>query len=157
MSKKSSPQSERNTTTQNDTPPRLTLQNPSMSDNPNSESDNSSNIVQRELDSNPAPTATTNSSSLTQASLISQTLVTTTNRTVSLETRQRLLERQRSLDSLLTEALRISEQALTELRRRNEYQRATTVTLYSRQSSYNNGSDDDDESNTPESSSRNSN
>lgn len=156
MSKKSSPQSGRNTTTQNDTPPRSLPQTPSTSDDPNSESDSLLQIAQREIHSNPTTTTNDSSSSVTETSRISYDVVSTASSTViSLERRQRLLERQRSLDSLLTEALRISEQALTDMRRRNEQQRETSVTWYLRQTSYTNGSDDDDESNTPESSPRN--
>jgi hypothetical protein len=144
---------------QNDAPSRLSSRNRSLSDNPNNERSMSRNEIQRAQDSNTTDTRTDQPSAFAQNALIYQntdTISNTSAYSIRLEVRRRYLERQRSLDSLLTEALRISEEALAEMRCGSELQQAvTSTTQISRHSSHNNSSDNDGgHSNTNESSPR---
>ncbi len=112
MSKNNSPQSGRNTTTQNDTSSRL----PAAPRNPNNDHhDHTQNRIQQEQ---PDITPTDHSNStdpsrtLTQISLI----VLPVDSDSTTIRRERLIVRQRSLNSILDEAISISEEMLSEIR-----------------------------------------
>ena len=153
MSKKTIPQPDRNTTPQNGAPPRISPRN--SADSSNRERNNSQDEIQLGQDPNATAALSSQFNALTQNPLMPQSTGISTNRIVcsnSSEIRRLCLERQRSLDSLLTEALRISQEALTEMRRGSDPHTETLQTRYSRQSSHNTSSDNDDaESNGSES------
>ena len=142
MRKNSLPQPRRSTALYNGAPPRLSSRNPPMADVPNNEQDAANNAIQREQDPNASDTTTDQSSALIQSASISRNISTTTN-VITTEIRRRYLERQRSLDSLLTEALRISNEALTEMRRGSDQQVDASTTRLSRLSSRDYSSDHD--------------
>ena len=123
MSKQNSTQSGRNNSSQNDASSRLPVapRNASISDDRiNDHHDQTQNRVQPEQVSNPAPDRTTTdhsdstdpSHSLSQASLICLPvdMDSTTIR------QERLMTRQRSLNSILDEAISISEEILSDIR-----------------------------------------
>jgi hypothetical protein len=150
MNKESNLQPNGNSAASNDVSQRQSSQNsPSVSDDSNNEQGISQRGQVQE------PNVTTDSTAdrwdtLLQCSLISQNDLSSTNiERNRFEMGRRNVELDRSLHSFITEAIQISEEALTEMRGQSDQQVVSSTTQISRQESF--GSDiDRDESNTSE-------
>jgi hypothetical protein len=136
MRKENLPQPRGRTTAQNDASEMSSSQN-----SRNNEQDNAYDSTQLEQENNATATTTDHSNALIPSLLISQIHSRTNNCAedyISLEMRRQHEEQRRiSLDSFLTEAIRISEEALAEMRYRSNMQATTSNAQQSSNSSGN--------------------